>query len=540
MKKIIALALNLIFCSLTFAQDMPGMKMPKKENKKTSVKTTSSGEHIIYTCVMHPQIKVSKPGNCPICGMKLVKKVVKSVPSKNAEMKMEGDMKMDKTDTMKMNDDMSKMKMGNTANTMKMNDMGKMKMDKGDTMKMLMGGGNEPMDMGSMSDPFSLHLPMERHGSGTAWLPDASPMHGYMHHTSNWMFMLHGNIFLRYTKQDIDNKGSRGGIKYDAPNWLMFMGQSKVGGKGLFHFSTMFSLDPVTEGGQGYPLLFQSGEAYNGRPIVDRQHPHDLFSELSVSYSHAFSKEADAFIYVGYPGEPALGPVAFMHRPAALYNPDAPISHHWSDATHITFGEFKIEGSSFTGREPDDKRFNFDKPKFDSWSGRLSFNPSANWALQVSHGFIKSPEALHPDEDVNRTTASAIYSMSLKNKGWINVSGVYGVNKSKDHKAENSFLLEASWNKKRLAFYSRYEFVQKSVEELALDENIYGHDVVFPVNAFTLGVNYDVIQLANTRLSLGTQFTYNHADEKLNSLYGKNPMAFEVYLRIYPALMQMK
>ena len=266
-----------------------------------------------------------------------------------------------------------------------------------DTMKMQMGkdtmmhnddsmmNHDMDMDMGNMSHAFSLNLPMNRNGSGTGWLPDASPMYGNMYHSKKWMYMLHYNLFLRYTAQDFSNKGSRGGDAFDAPNWLMFMGQRKVDSKGLFHFSSMFSLDPVTEGGDGYPLLFQSGEAYKGKPLVDRQHPHDLFSELSVSYAHAFSKNTDVFVYLAYPGEPALGAVAFMHRPSALYNPDAPLSHHWVDATHITFGvatlgirlgQFKIEGSSFTGREPNEKRFDFDKPRFDSWSGRLSYNPS--------------------------------------------------------------------------------------------------------------------------------------------------------------------
>jgi hypothetical protein len=408
------------------------------------------------------------------------------------------------------------------------------------------GSSGDPMTM--MNDAFSLNLPMERHGSGTGWLPDTSPMNGYMFHSSKWMYMLHGNLFLRYNNQDFSNKGSRGGDKFDAPSWFMFMGQRKVGEKNIFHFSSMFSLDPLLVGGYGYPLLFQSGEAYKGKALVDRQHPHDLFSELSVSYSHAFSKNTDAFIYVGYPGEPALGPVAFMHRPSAFYNPDAPLSHHWSDATHITFGvatlgvrfgDVKLDGSLFTGREPNDKRYDFDTPKFDSYSGRLSYNPSKNWALQVSHGFIKSPEELHPDEDVNRTTASAIYSLPLENEGWINVSSVYGLNKTKGHSGENSFLFEASWKMKSLALYSKYEYVEKSVEELSLDENIYGTDVLFPVNAFTLGLNYDVLHIGTTNIAAGGQFSYYHADKKLNPLYGKNPMAFEAYLRIYPSLMKM-
>ena len=412
------------------------------------------------------------------------------------------------------------------------------------TMKM----GKDSTHTGSMSHAFSLNLPMNRNGSGTGWLPDASPMYGNMYHSKKWMYMMHYNLFLRYTNQDFSGKGSRGNDAFDAPNWLMFMGQTKVGTNGLFHFSTMFSLDPLTEGGDGYPLLFQSGETYNGKPLVDRQHPHDLFSELSVSYSHAFSKNTDVFAYLAYPGEPALGAVAFMHRPSSLYNPDAPLSHHWVDATHISFGvatlgvrlgQFKVEGSSFTGREPDENRYNFDKPRFDSWSGRLSYNPSKNWALQVSHGFLKSPEELHADEDVNRTTASATYALPLAKDGWLNVTALWGRNQTKDHDGENAFLLEGSWRKNRLALHGRYEFVQKSGEELSLDESVYGHDAIFPVNTFTIGANYDLLNIGKARLATGSQFTLYHADSKLNSLFGNNPMAIQVYLRLYPGLMKM-
>lgn len=420
----------------------------------------------------------------------------------------------------------------------------------GATMEMQPHGMNNEMEMdrGKMSHAFSLHLPMARNGSGTGWLPDASPVNGIMFHSGNWMYMLHGNLFVRYTSQDFTNKGIRGGDKFDAPNWFMFMGQRKIGERSLFHFSTMLSFDPVTEGGSGYPLLFQSGESYKGAPLVDRQHPHDLFSELSVSYAYAFSKKSDIFLYLAYPGEPALGPVAFMHRPAALYNPDAPLSHHWTDATHITFGvatlgirfgKFKLEGSSFTGREPDEYRYGFDKPLFDSWSSRLSLNPTQNWALQVSHGFIKSPENLHPGEDIHRTTASAIYSLPLPGNSWFNATALWGLNKGKKHEGENALLLEAAWSHKRLSIHSRYEFVEKSVEELNLNETIFGHDAVFPVHALTAGFNYDLLQLGKLKLAGGSQFTIYTADNRLHDIYGKSPMSYEVYLRFYPASMRM-
>jgi hypothetical protein len=513
---------------------------------------------VVYTCPMHPKVQMNKPGNCPICGMELVKKTItvkkeQPAPSKKpatkpapqqpakvpAPAKAADTSKPVQHQHMQMNSDTAKQ--DQTQDTMSMHHMHT------DTMQM---DTMQPMHHSmNMSHVYSLNLPMTRNGSGTGWLPDASPMYGYMFHTPHWMYMLHGNLFLRYNSQDLTNKGSRGASKIDAPDWLMFMGQTQVGKNGLFHFSIMSSLDAPLGGGNGYPLLFQSGEAYQGKAIVDRQHPHDLFSELSVSYAHALSKKADLFVYLGYPGEPALGPVAFMHRPSALDNPDAPITHHWVDATHITFGvatvgvrygQFKIEGSSFTGREPDENRYDFDKPRFDSWSGRLSFNPTTNWALQVSHGFIKSPELLHADEDVNRTTASAIYSKSFSENSTFNATAIWGMNKVKEHDGENAVLAEAEWRKNKLALHGRYEWVQKGIEELALDETVYGHDAVFPVNAFTIGFNYDVLQLGQTRLAAGSQFTFYHADKRLDPLYGKNPMAVEVYLRLYPSMMLMR
>jgi hypothetical protein len=409
---------------------------------------------------------------------------------------------------------------------------------------------NAPMDRDMnmpMSQSFSLNLPMNRNGSGTGWLPDASPMYGYMIHTKKWMYMAHGGVWVRFNNQDFSNKGSRGDSRFDAPSWFMFMGQRKVGEKGLFHFSSMFSLDPVIEGGKGYPLLFQTGESYKGFSLVDRQHPHDLFSELAVSYSHAFNNNTDIFLYLGYPGEPALGPVTFMHRPSALDNPNSPISHHWVDATHITFGvatlgvragKFKLEGSSFTGREPDEDRYGFDKPRFDSWSGRVSFNPTENWALQVSHGYVKSPEELHPYENVNKTTASAIYSVNLSRQNSINATALWGMNKEKGQEGENAILIEGAWRTMKNSLYTRYEWTQKSAEELVLTSLFEDHRI-FPIHAFTMGDNYDLFNLGKTRVAAGAQWSIYSAPTSLNSIYGKTPMAFQVYIRLYPAAIKM-
>ena len=406
--------------------------------------------------------------------------------------------------------------------------------------------------MHNMSHLFSRNLPMNRNGSGTGWLPDNAPMNGYMFMPkgSQWMYMLHGNVFLRYNKQDLLDKGSRGDSKLDVPNWAMAMAQRPVGQRGQLAFKGMVSLDPLF-GGDGYPLLFQTGEAYQGKPLIDRQHPHDLISELAVGYTHMLSPKSDVFLYVGYPGEPAIGPVAFMHRPSALQSPDAPLSHHWVDATHITFGvatlglrygAWKIEGSSFTGREPDEHRYNFDKPRFDSWSGRLSFNPSAKWALQTSHAFIREPEELHPGENVNRTTASATFGSRGYGHEFVSVTGLWGMNKTKGHDAEHAALLEGSYVVRRLGLFGRYEWVQKSAEELGVDGHEYEqygyhHDDIFPVHAFTAGVNYDLFSIGQTKIAGGGQLSFFAPDDRLAPLYGQNPISAQVFLRIYPSVM---
>ena len=240
--------------------------------------------------------------------------------------------------------DHSKMDHGKMDHGMMM--QGGMNAREGDTASIMM------MPMGSMSHALSRNLPMNRNGSGTAWMPDQTPMYAYMKHSNDgWMYMLHYSVFLRHTHQNFNNATGRGReARIDAPNWAMGMAQHTVGKRGLFTAKLMMSLDPLTVTNGGYPLLFQTGESYKGQPLVDRQHPHDLFSELSVSYAHAISRDMDAYVYVGYPGEPALGAPAFMHRISSFNNPDAPLSHHWIDATH--YGTMPLSGQIYLRLTP--------------------------------------------------------------------------------------------------------------------------------------------------------------------------------------------
>lgn len=111
------------------------------------------------------------------------------------------------------------------------------------------------------------------------------------------------------------------------------------------------------------------------------------------------------------------------------------------------------------------------------------------------------------------------------------------MNKTPAHHPEHAVLLEGSHHTNRLAVYGRYEWVQKSLEELNLDEGVYGHDAVFPVHAFTAGTSYDILLLGKTKFALGGQFSFYNPDKRLSGLYGDNPLAAQIYLRIYPRAM---
>jgi Heavy metal binding domain len=458
-----------------------------------------------YTCLMHPEVVTDHPGNCPKCGMKLVAKDLKKRSTLNAQ-----------RSTSK-----SEHAMHNaSAMSMPHHEHEKMQME--------------------MHSTINLAEPMSREGSGTSWLPDSSPMYGRMFMFGDNMLMLHGAIFPRYTNVST----RRGDDRIDAPNWFMGMYSHPLWDNAQFGSRLMMSLDPLTEGGRGYPLLFQSGESWNGEPLHDRQHPHDLFDELSFSLSQKFDHDLSAYIYFGYPGEPALGPPTFMHRPSAMDDPDAPIGHHWQDSTHVTFGvatgglvwrNIKIEGSIFTGREPDEDRYDFDQPEFDSYSGRLSWNPTRNLALQVSFGYIKSPEALEPELNRHRTTASLIYNLPLGNDiNWSNTF-VWGQNNDTGEGKTQSFLVESDYQRGRDTIYFRWERVEKSGHELVLNEA--ADTRIFPVGAYTLGYVRDLSHGNGLDIGLGTQFTINNRPGTLDRYYDDDlGYAFEFFLRIRPSL----
>jgi len=307
-----------------------------------------------------------------------------------------------------------------------------------------------PMDemagMGGMISPLGAY-PASRDAGGTAWQPDATP-HGGVHLMSgDWMVMVHGEFNLVAS----DQSGPRGDSRSFAAGMLMGMAQRDLG-PGTLQLKAMVSPDPFI-GPEGYPLLLATGETADGIDhLVDRQHPHDLFMELSASYSLPVGEKGSLFVYGGLPGEPAFGPPAFMHRAAAMDSPEAPISHHWFDSTHVTFGvvtggftwdRWKVEASAFRGREPDQNRWDIETGDLDSRSARVSFNPTDNWSLQASWADITSPEALEPLVDEKRVSLSALYGRAFGSAGFVSATGGWA-RKDKDGETLDAWLFESA------------------------------------------------------------------------------------------------
>ena len=374
--------------------------------------------------------------------------------------------------------------------------------------------------------------------------PDAGPgaaqhehMQMNMPMNNGWQFMQDGILFAEFNHQG----GPRGGDEFVAPNWWMGMA-SRDFSHARLTLTGMLSLDPATVGKDGYREIFQVGEALNGRPLIDRQHPHDLFMQLAAVWRTPVT-ESTGFTLAGGPvGEPALGPVAFMHRASAADNPTAPLSHHTFDSTHIAFGvvtaavdhgPFVIEGSLFNGREPDENRWDFDFGRLDSFSGRLWYRPNDEWELQASSGRLKNPEELEPG-NVVRSTASA--SWTRRNGAAISsVTAGFGRNDT-DHGARHAFFVEGSRHADMNTLYSRSEITQ--VEPALLQPDVLPEgpaaDVKDPVVAFTLGGVRDVLAWRGFEGGIGADVTFYGVPSTLQPMYSAHPVSFHVFFRLRP------
>lgn len=354
-------------------------------------------------------------------------------------------------------------------------------------------------------------------------------MHGLHSMRGDSMLMLHGWMDLVYD----DQGGPRGDEKWFSPSMLMAMAQTPAG-PGTLGGRAMLSLDPAIGKG-GYPLLLQTGETADGvTPLVDRQHPHDLFMELAATYSVPVG-EGSVFGYAGLPGEPALGPPTFMHRASGEINPEAPLTHHWLDSTHISFGvltlgattqRWKADASVFNGREPDENRWNIETRKLDSYSGRVTFNPSAEWSAQLSHGYLASPEALEPDVAVHRTTASIANTMAVAGGHWSSTLA-FGLNRESGA-SHPGVLLESAREAGANTFFGRVDWL-RTQHLFESPSPLVGEE--FGVGKLSLGAVRKVYETAGLSFSVGGVGSAYALPAALEPAYGKHPLSFMLFLR---------
>jgi hypothetical protein len=382
----------------------------------------------------------------------------------------------------------------------------------------------------SMAGP--LGISMERLGSGTTWIPDDVRLPSRHFMLGSWGVMLHGFVFGQYDYQ----AAPRGTDQWGSLNWAMAMAERDVAG-GRLQFRFMPSMDAASVGKCGYPLLLQSGETCNGQLLHDRQHPHDFFMELAALYQRAVSSCTALEFYVAPAGEPALGPVAFMHRPSAMDMPFAPIGHHWQDATHISYGvgtlgvytrTMRVEASAFNGFEPDENRWNFDPIRINSYSGRLTLNPNTRWSFTAGYGGIADASGgmLH------RIVTSAMYGRTLAADGQWAMTLLLGANK--EDKWSSSALVESDAVLDRNnTVFSRAELVQKSAGDLVLPA--FPPERLFTVGTVSAGYIRELRRGREVTVGLGASGAVNLVPRAIESDYGSRaPLGATVFVRLRP------
>ncbi len=376
----------------------------------------------------------------------------------------------------------------------------------------------------NMSDMNPASMSLMNEASGTASNPAAWKMPMLMAHLGSWNAMFMGTAYIVDTQQS----GPRGADKLYSPNTFMIAASHRAGAKGAFQADLMLSLDPATITGERYPLLFQTGETAYGRPLVDAQHPHNLIMALGLHYAYELSENTTIELYAAPVGDPALGPVAYPHRASAAELPQAPISHHLQDSTHIsddvvtvgiTYQKLKLEASGFHGAEPGENRWIIQQGAIDSWSTRLSFSPTKNWAAQVSLGRLAHPEALEPGDQI-RTTSSLSYT-----KGAWSSSLIWGRNHdTATQHNNNSYLAES------VVTLGKKNFLTGRAE-LADKDELFTTGQTYRIGAYTAGYTRDIALFSYVETGIGANISFYSLPDAIKPYYGNHPVGGNMFIR---------
>jgi hypothetical protein len=401
--------------------------------------------------------------------------------------------------------------------------------------------------------------------------PDQPPEH---HHpaavpdaqaNTSWTWASDANVFVGYNYQE---RTFADFAAIESQNWFMLSGSRKAG-PGHLTLTGMLSLEPLTigrlvyagDGGMervygfsptgaqvpfgGSPQLFQTGESYQGSPLVNVQHPHDLIMGLGATY-RIERQDITYTVAADLVGPATLGPTPFMHRESARDNPQVPLTHHDMDSTHVSEGVLRagiatgpmtFEASVFRGEEPDrdDNRYNIEKPALDSWAARVGWH-RGSWQAQFSGGSLRNPEWFEPYQ-TTRITASIEFNGAVGSRplaatlSWGHHREDNGFN---DH--ADGYLLE--WDVRatgRTAVYGRLEAAAKQIFGLGLHPAGFNHPHNYShIDALTIGLVRDVGPARWGRLGVGADATvYRMSPDLIEFFDGSR--SFHVFLRWRPA-----
>jgi hypothetical protein len=380
--------------------------------------------------------------------------------------------------------------------------------------------------------------------SGTSVQPLGWSMPMVMSHSGSWQLSWMAQAFVVDVQQSHVNTPlgdlQRGGDKLYSTNWGMLSVQHSLV-HGTVMLRTMLSLEPATISDRRYPELFQIGETAYGQPIVDGQHPHNLFMEIGVQYAHPVGK-AVLNLYYAPVGDPALGPTAYPHRASAAELPQATLGHHYEDSTHIAdnvataeiaWRRVHLEAGGFYGHEPGENRWNLAFGPMDSWTTRLTWLPARNWQAQISTGRIHHPEAINPGDE-ERTTSSIEYAARERT-----VSLIWG----RDYKTAGHYSVNAITGEgvlpigRKNLLTGRFEWSQR--DELFADEPALELTLPrwFDISAYTAGYTRQIGSWHSADIGIGANGTAygmgdNPAREALRGIYGNHQWGASLYLRV--------
>ena len=374
-------------------------------------------------------------------------------------------------------------------------------------------------------------------GSGTSWLPAATPVRGFHFRASSWQFMMHGSVFLQFVYES----GPRGNYQLGSVNWLM-ADASHALGSGLFRARAMVSAEFLTLTGAGYPELLQVAEPYKGTTLTDRMHPHELVSEASLTYEHPFSAGVRGQLYVAAVGEPALGPVAYLHRPSATSDPIAPLGHHAQDVSHESFGvitaglfsrQVHVEASVFNGKHPDEVRTNFDyeNAALNSFSARITVNPSPLWSVAASGAYLPATGGAHAHDALHRWVFSLMHVVPRKGGVW-STTLVWGANVPiATGRFLPTALLETNFDlDARSALFGRLEYVTRTAEELGLVGSVSDEQ---KLGALAVGYARRALALRGIEAWIGARGNVELIGEELQPFYDtRTPAGILVYAQL--------